>query len=141
MCRYKKKVIKLFLSRLHQLFPDLHVWAAGYTEQKLSFKQPDLHVKRLKDLLSCPPSVLKQLCQEGNASIFELYGKSKYPTVTEGPPVKHIYHVGEGHLQEQPPHECRVCGKNIADFLTQALCIKAGKFVIINFTTVDGRKT
>lgn len=104
---------------------NLHVWMAGCTTEHLDIKHPELSL--LTVALTCPPSILRQAQQE-DVAFLNHYRDSEYPAPTEGPPVKNIYHVGDGHSLEEQPHGCKCCANYISDFLTQTLRTGAGKW-------------
>ncbi|XP_025113588.1 uncharacterized protein LOC112575781 isoform X1 [Pomacea canaliculata] len=97
---------------------NLHVWMAGCTTEHLDIKNPELSL--LTVALTCPPSILRQAQQE-DVAFLNQYRDSEHPAPTEGPPVKNIYHVGDGHSLEEQPHGCKCCANYISDFLTQTL--------------------
>ncbi|XP_025114367.1 uncharacterized protein LOC112576262 [Pomacea canaliculata] len=109
------------------------MWGAGITDLDLQPRVPDLRVEFLTECLTCPPSVLREACERTRISGVGKYTANQSPVPSSGPPVKHLYHRGQGHFVEHPPQECKLCARDIINILIHDLCIQ-GEHIKIDVT-------
>ncbi|XP_025112337.1 uncharacterized protein LOC112575042 isoform X2 [Pomacea canaliculata] len=106
---------KTFCEQLMDKFPHLHLWAAscyhGYSPQGWP-------VEYLTRPLRCPPAVVREVKQASEIEKGNVreYSDRCVPDHTDGPPVKRLYHRGQGHSGDLPV-DCGKCGEEVASFL------------------------
>ncbi|XP_025112343.1 uncharacterized protein LOC112575043 isoform X2 [Pomacea canaliculata] len=106
---------KTFCEQLQDKLPHLHLWAAscyhGYSPQGWP-------VEYLTKSLRCPPAVVREVKQASEIERGNVLGYSErcVPDHTDGPPVKRLYHRGQGHSGDLPV-DCGKCGEEVASFL------------------------
>ncbi|KAK7090980.1 uncharacterized protein [Littorina saxatilis] len=104
---------------LNEKVPKLHLWAAHCRK----YKPPEcLELFTLNQPLRFPPVVMREI-QKTN--VFKKYSSpyqertvSDAPMPADGPPVRYVYHQGEGH-SEGSPGECVQCGVQVAKELVK----------------------
>ncbi|XP_025114278.1 uncharacterized protein LOC112576203 isoform X2 [Pomacea canaliculata] len=110
----------VFEAKLGQV-PRLHLWAANCYHKNIP---PGWQVEYLTRPLRFPPAVVREVEQDneitGDRTVHE-YSERGVPDHTDGPPVKRLYHEGDGHSGESP-NECVACGREVGSFL-HSLCI------------------
>ncbi|XP_025114049.1 uncharacterized protein LOC112576041 [Pomacea canaliculata] len=128
---------QIFCDKLLERFPDrLHLWAASCFH---GHAPADWPVKYLTRPLRSPPSVIREY--ERARSITELdhvqpYSERGVPDHTDGPPVKRLYHRGQGQLGDWPG-DCVTCGREVASFLHSLRVGAKENVTMTSATTVD----
>ncbi|XP_025114280.1 uncharacterized protein LOC112576204 [Pomacea canaliculata] len=123
---YKGSTMIVFPPVFEQNFgklPGLHLWAANCYHSNIP---SGWQVEYLTRPLRFPPAVVREVEQDneitGDRTVHE-YSERGVPDHTDGPPVKRLYHKGDGHSGESP-NECVACGREVGSFL-HSLCIGA----------------
>ncbi|XP_025112617.1 uncharacterized protein LOC112575171 isoform X3 [Pomacea canaliculata] len=119
----KRKYFKTFVESLSRQHPNLVLWATSSTSQNV----PDgWKVQTFTRALTCPPAVVREASRTGadyftpGAEILSL----DCLTPTDGPQVKYIYH----EMDSTGYHDCSLCGRKVADFLSKHLDNKGSKW-------------
>ncbi|XP_025103269.1 uncharacterized protein LOC112569638 [Pomacea canaliculata] len=106
---------KNFGKRLVTKIPDVHVWAAScYHGDPPAGWQMEYLTRPLRS----PPAVVREVEQ---SKLIEdkyvlRYSKRRVPDHTDGPPVRRLYHGGQGHSGDWPIN-CVTCGREVARVL------------------------
>ncbi|XP_025112603.1 uncharacterized protein LOC112575166 isoform X2 [Pomacea canaliculata] len=116
------KCFKTFVESLSRQHPNLVLWATSSTSQNV----PDgWKVQTFTRALTCPPAVVREASRAG-ADYF-IPGAEIQPhdclTPTDGPQVKYIYH----EMDSTGYHDCSLCGRKVAVFLSKHLVTKSNK--------------
>ncbi|XP_025111936.1 uncharacterized protein LOC112574833 [Pomacea canaliculata] len=108
--------LEFFCSKLLTQVPRLHLWAASCFHRDA----PDgWQVEYLTRPLRSPPVVVREVEQyvsirrERDVLPYSKRGVSDH---TDGPPVRRLYHRGQGHSGDRPG-KCVTCGREVASFL------------------------
>ncbi|XP_025112489.1 uncharacterized protein LOC112575119 [Pomacea canaliculata] len=105
-----------FCNKLLTHVPCLHLWMASCYHGDAP---ADWKVEYLTRPLRSPPAVLREVRKSRNitkdGNVCE-YSQRDVPDHTDGPPVKQLYHRGEGHSSSWLG-DCVTCGREIAIFL------------------------
>lgn len=129
LCRKILTDLQGFLQKLNDRLPDLHLWLAicssdmapsGWTGKSLSIP------------FSCPPSIIRETCKETQLT---LYFTQSNLLLTDGLPVKNVYHTGQGHMGKEP-RDCTTCGQEIIRFLTRDLRVANQGNVSLLFVSI-----
>lgn len=99
----------------------IHIWVAGCCFNKASVSAPYYKTKFLRDTLSCPPSVLREMFAKNISWSVKSFSYNWYPPPTDGPPVLHIRHEGPCHPETTEPSDCIACGNKLKRLFTNAL--------------------
>ncbi|XP_025113996.1 uncharacterized protein LOC112576017 [Pomacea canaliculata] len=106
---------KSFCEKLPEI-PNLHFWAASVYHGDAPAGWP---VEILTRPLRSPPTVVREVEQDQEISEYkdvETYAGSDVPDHTDGPPIRRLYHRGEGHSVERSV-DCATCGLEVASLL------------------------
>ncbi|XP_025101134.1 uncharacterized protein LOC112568185 [Pomacea canaliculata] len=96
--------------------PRLHIWAASCYHGHAPAGWP---VEYLTRPLRSPPAVVREVAQDGDiaySGLIQGYSERGVPDHTDGPPVRRVYHGGQGH-SFRGPFDCVTCGREVASFL------------------------
>ncbi|XP_025113360.1 uncharacterized protein LOC112575603 [Pomacea canaliculata] len=109
-------IFNIFFDKLLTQVPHLHLWVTCCYH---IFAPASLQVECLTRPLRSPPAVVRELAQ--NRLITKdhrvlPYSERGVPDHTDGPPVRRLYHRGEGHSGHMP-FDCVTCGRDVASFL------------------------
>lgn len=115
--RKKLKQVKIFLQKLQEKIPHLHLWVASCSRH---FKLHGWKERFLTIPVSLPPAVVRQTKQSLSMADGSEYTTSKHLPFTDGLPVKIFCHLGQGHSLREP-RDCDACGMDIATFLQRDL--------------------
>lgn len=115
--REKGQKVRAFLTKINESLKDTHLWAASY---RANISPPGWNGKFFQKPISCPPSIVRETGQGQSSLGLTEYSTSKCFSPTDGLPVKRIYHRELNHSKKEP-HNCEVCGQEVAKFLTQDL--------------------
>ncbi|XP_025112575.1 uncharacterized protein LOC112575157 [Pomacea canaliculata] len=113
----KGQKVRAFLTKINESLKDTHLWAASY---RANISPPGWNGKFFQKPISCPPSIVRETGQGQSSLGLTEYSTSKCFSPTDGLPVKRIYHRELNHSKKEP-HNCEVCGQEVAKFLTQDL--------------------
>ncbi|XP_025111940.1 uncharacterized protein LOC112574838 [Pomacea canaliculata] len=107
---------KPFCYQLLTRVPGLHLWAASCFH---GYEPAGWQVEHLTRPLRSPPVVVRKVKQDkmftSNIPVLP-YSEGGVSDHTDGPPVKRLYHRGQGHLGLWPG-DCVTCGREVASFL------------------------
>lgn len=115
--REKGQKVCAFLIKINECLKDSHLWATSY---RADISPPGWIGKFFTKPISCPPLIVRETGQ-GQCSVgLTKYSTSKCFSPTDGLPVKRIYHRELNHSKKEP-HNCEVCGQEVAKFLIEDL--------------------
>lgn len=110
---------ELFFSLFGKLLKShhrIHLWAANCYHQGAP---PGIPVEIFNRPLRSPPVVVREVKQDREITkdgYVKEYHERGVPDQTDGPPVKQVYHGGNGHSSDGPD-DCVECGREVASFL------------------------
>ncbi|XP_025111731.1 uncharacterized protein LOC112574719 [Pomacea canaliculata] len=113
---YRIKNFQTLCDKLLTQVPRLHLWAASCFHEHAP---AGWQVENFTRPLRSPPAVIREVEREvyvsGCRDILP-YRERGVPDHTEGPPVRRLYHRGQGH-SGRLPGDCVTCGREVASFL------------------------
>ncbi|XP_025113359.1 uncharacterized protein LOC112575602 [Pomacea canaliculata] len=114
--------------------PHLHLWAASCFHR---YAAAGLKVECLTRPLRSPPAVVREVEQDWRINEKRdvlPYSERGVPDHTDVPPVRRLYHRGQGHSGVKP-FDCVTCGRDVANFL-HSLRVGVTENVTTTATTV-----
>ncbi|XP_025113813.1 uncharacterized protein LOC112575896 isoform X1 [Pomacea canaliculata] len=105
-----------FCDKLFKLIPRLHLWAASCYHD---YAPNGWHIEYLTRPLRSPPVVVREVALDPEINDHKRvhpYRERGVPDHTDGPPVRRLYHRGQGHPHDWPG-DCATCGHEVASFL------------------------
>ncbi|XP_025113949.1 uncharacterized protein LOC112575973 [Pomacea canaliculata] len=114
--------------------PHLHLWAASCFHGDAP---TGWQVEYLTRPLRSPPAVVREVEHKDrhfDGGHVQPYSERGVPDHTDGPPVRRVYHRGQGHSGDRPA-DCVTCGRDVASFL-HSLRVGVTENVTTTATTV-----
>ncbi|XP_025113982.1 uncharacterized protein LOC112576006 [Pomacea canaliculata] len=106
-----------FCDKLLNQVPRLHLWAASSFHK---YSPTGWQVEFLTRPLRSPPTVVREVQRDkrmtGDNPRIHPYSEPGVPDHTDGPPVRQMYHRGQGH-SGRIPENCVLCGRQVARYL------------------------
>ncbi|XP_025113686.1 uncharacterized protein LOC112575842 isoform X2 [Pomacea canaliculata] len=112
----KGDFFKTLCDKLLLEVPQLHLWAASCYHGHTS---AGWQLEYLTRPLRSPPAVVREVEQDEWITEHRAvltYSERGVPDHTDGPPVRRVYHRGQGHSDGRPDN-CVTCGREVASFL------------------------
>ncbi|XP_025112766.1 uncharacterized protein LOC112575257 [Pomacea canaliculata] len=133
----RKTSFPLFCDKLLTQVPRLHLWAASCYH---GHAPAGWQVESLTRPLRSPPTVVREVEQDESIARhnrIHRYSDRVVPDHTDGPPVRQLYHRGQGHTGRLPDN-CVTCGREVASFL-HSLGVGATGSCTTTSTTVNSK--
>ncbi|XP_025114143.1 uncharacterized protein LOC112576110 [Pomacea canaliculata] len=125
-----------FCEELMKQVRRLSIWAGSCYHNQA----PDgWQVEYLRRPLRSPPTVVREVDKTWDG-IVSTYGERGVRDHTDGPPVKRLYHKGQGHISEHPG-DCMECGREVARFLRSLRVDEPGSHTEIVYNTETRKVT
>ncbi|XP_025112758.1 uncharacterized protein LOC112575254 [Pomacea canaliculata] len=107
---------KTFCDKLLTRVPRLHLWAASCFH---AYAPAGWQVEYFTRPLRSPPAVIREVEKDGFITDRYVHGYSDRGVCdhTDGPPVRRLFHRGQGHSRRVSPVNCVTCGLEVASFL------------------------